>query len=82
MPASPYPPFPPNTGVVLINGGYDRTCLVLEIYTTGHVDQARLAQIEDTITMALDKFKEIEKLDVVRPTRFTAPLSKALHLPR
>ena len=55
---------------------------MLEIYTTGLLDRAKLAVVEDAVAMAIAKFPEIEKGLVIGADRFTAPLAKALHLPR
>ena len=76
----PFPNYPPNIGVVSKTGGFDRTCLVVEIFTIGVVDTLRLSQLEDAIGVAVSKFVEVEKHDIIRQSRFTKPLCKALCL--
>lgn len=78
--AAPYPGFQPSFSCVKVYGGFARTCLVVELCTTAPLEQARLAQIEDSIAMALQKHVDLEKFAVVGPERFDRPLREALRL--
>jgi hypothetical protein len=79
MPA-PYPGFPPSFNCVRVYGGFARTCLVVDLCTSAPLEQARLAQIEDSIAMTLQKQVDLEKISVVGPDRFDRPLREALRL--
>lgn len=76
----PYPDFPPTYTVVRENGGYHRDCLVIDLSTLKKLDPERLAQIEDTIGVALNKFHDVEKSRIIRSDNFNVELSRALRL--
>jgi len=78
--AAPYPGFPPSFSCVRVYGGFARTCLVVELCTTTPLEQARLAQIEDSIAATLQRHVDLEKFVVVGPDRFDRPLREALRL--
>jgi RIO-like serine/threonine protein kinase len=80
MSNAPYPPYAPVLKKVPIVGGFDRTCVVIELCTNGPLSPARIAQIEDQIELVLDKFNDIYKSDVIGPHRFTTQLKTALQL--
>jgi hypothetical protein len=80
MPNTPYPPYPPNVPVVEETGGFNRTCLVIDLCTVERLTSAQLAQIEDQVGLVLDRIKDIYKADVVRADRFIPSLKAALRL--
>jgi hypothetical protein len=61
-------------------GGFNRTCLVIDLCTLERLTPVQLAQIEDQVGLVLAKTKEIYKADVVRADRFIQPLKTALRL--
>ena len=80
MSNAPYPGYPPSYMKVEEMGGYRRNCYVLELFTIGELDPARRAQMEDAIQMAITKFSEVEKHDIIRSQRFDTALRKAMRL--
>lgn len=66
--------------VVTKVGGFDRTCLVVDLYTAEPLTSAQIALIEDQIGLVLSKMQIIYRSDVVGPNRFITPLKAALRL--
>lgn len=75
-----YPEYPPNYEVVRKVGGMHRICLIIELLTD-ELLPARVPQIVDTLCMALGKFPDIRRADIIGEQRFTTPLLRALRLP-
>ena len=68
-------------------GGYDRTCLVVDLCTMKPLTPAQLVQIEDKISMLLSAMPLLNttdigpaKIEIAGPGRFNAPLRDALRL--
>lgn len=80
MSNAPYPSYAPILKKVPTVGGFDRTCIIIELCTSGPLSAVRIAQIEDQIGLTLSKFNDIYKSDVVGPHRFTTQLKAALRL--
>lgn len=70
--------------VVTKVGGFDRTCLVIDLCTHKPLTLIEIAQIEDKLSMVLStdilKHNNIAKVDIIGPNRFNLPLRNALRL--
>ena len=79
MAKAPYPGYSPNYTLVEVIGDLKRQCWVLEVCTNSGLDLARMAQLEDEITMLLEsKFPEIMASKVVRSDQFDTDLRRAM----
>jgi hypothetical protein len=66
--------------VVAKNGGFDRTCIIIDLCTKEPMTPVQITQIEDQMELVLERNKTIYKFDVVGPHRFITPLKMALRL--
>jgi len=80
MADTPYPNYPPSYEKVTKTGTFNRTCYVLELLTIEPLDPTRQAQLEDAISATVQRFVDVEKHDLVRPTRFDTQVRSALRL--
>ena len=76
----PYPNYPTSYTKIEKVGGYDRTCYVLELFTLGAMDPIRRANMEDAIQMTINRFKEVEKHEIIKSDRFDHVLRKAMRI--
>lgn len=82
MSKAPYPGYPPACRTVNKTGGYDRTCLVVEILSDGGLGAAQLAHIQEQIEALLSRMlpATVEKTQVVLPDRFDPILKEGLRI--
>ena len=84
MAKKPYPGFPPSYEVVDENGGYKRTCFVIEFLSLGQLDNIQTAMIQEQLEAITQKISQnitcIEKTDVVLPDRFDRILCQGLRI--
>ena len=84
MAKKPYPGIPPNYKIVDENGGYKRTCFVLELLSLGQLDNVQMAMVQEQLEATVQKIAQnitcIEKTDVVPPDRFDRILCDGLRI--
>jgi len=81
MAKAPYPGFSPSYRVVETLGGMQRQVWVLEICTDDGLLPARMAQLEDEISMLIEvKFPEVRVNKVVRSDQFDTELRRAMRI--
>lgn len=82
MAKAPYPGYTPSFRVVDKTGGYDRTCLVVEIMSDGRLNAAQLAHIQEQLEATLARVLPavVEKSQVVTPDRFDSMLREGLRV--
>jgi hypothetical protein len=63
-------------------GGYDRTCIVVELLSDGRLDAAQLAYVQEQLEMTLARVlpSAIEKSQVITPDRFDPMLREGLRV--
>lgn len=80
MTKPPYPGYPPQFRRVDKTGGYDRTCLVIELISDGRLEPAQLAHLQEQMEALLAKFAHLEKYQVVTPDQFDGLLRDGLRV--
>lgn len=85
MSKKPYPGYSPNYTQVDKTGGYQRTCIVLELLSQGQLTAPHMALVQEQIEALLERLQKqipyLEKSDVVLSDRFDPVLRKGLRLP-
>lgn len=79
---APYPGMAPSYKSVHKTGGYNRTCLVIELLSLGGLDSAQIAYVQEQLEAAVQKILPavVEKSQVVTPDRFDPILRDGLRL--
>ncbi len=81
----PYPEYSPNFRVVSTTGGYQRTCLVIELLTLAPLTGVELALVQEQLEATLDKIRRqlatLEISKVISTDQFDRLLLEGLRLP-
>ncbi len=85
MSRTPYPGYPPSYKVVDETGGYNRTCMVVELLSLGALSPIQMTMIQEQLEAAVHKIQfqmraTIESSQVVTPDRFDPVLRSGLRL--
>ncbi len=82
MAKTPYPGYCPSYRRVDQTGGFDRTCLVIDILSDGRLNSTQLAYIQEQLEMTLEKLlpSVIEKSQIITPDRFDPMLRDGLRI--
>lgn len=84
MTKKPYPGIPPSYKIVDENGGYQRTCFVIEFLSLGPFDNIQTAMVQEQLEATTQKITQnithIEKTDVISPDRFDRILRQGLRI--
>ena len=79
---APYPGYPPSYCIVNNTGGYDRTCLVVELLSLGVLTDHQLTHIKEQLEATLNRLLPaiVDKSQVVTPNRFDTLLRSGLRV--
>ena len=82
MAKTPYPGYNPTFQVVDKTGGFNRTCLVVELLSDGQLDNAQLAYIQEQLEAVLNRVlpSVMQKTQIITPDRFDPVLRAGLRV--
>jgi len=80
----PYPGYSPNYRQVKTTGSLNRTCLVVDILSLDVLSDAQIAVLQEQLSAQLNtickKMQNIEKTEIIVPSRFDRLLKEGLRL--
>ena len=81
---SPYPGYSPNYKIVEKTGKYHRNCLVLDILSLDKLSDTEITLLEEQLSAHVNKIcqkmQNIEKAEIISPSRFDKMLREGLRL--